>query len=144
MQYFPRRILARRESGFVSILQPILASRAWLKLWISLKPRPPMLLGCVSLSQEIQQIFLELTFIRSNYSQRKKLNYSLSVKKIRCSDNSDHTMGNQEESRMVRISDEVAKLSNKVNLFFFNSHLINCRICTLHIEIKLFMLRPLT
>lgn len=58
LQYFPYRMRARRQSGLVSILQAIFPKRAWLKSWTSRRPRPPKLLGLVSLSHASQQIFL--------------------------------------------------------------------------------------
>ena len=42
----------------MSILQAIFPKRAWLKSWTSRRPRPPKILGLVSLSHASQQIFL--------------------------------------------------------------------------------------
>lgn len=60
-QYLLNNILARRLLGLVKILQATFARSAWLKAWTSRKPSLPRLFGCVSESQDFQQIFLSLS-----------------------------------------------------------------------------------
>lgn len=58
-QYFLTSILASKLSGPVRIRHANLARRAWLKICMSLSPKPPPALGFVSFSQETY-IFLLL------------------------------------------------------------------------------------
>lgn len=58
LQYLALRILERRHSGLVRILQACFASKATLKACISRTPRPPTPLGVVILSHATQHIFL--------------------------------------------------------------------------------------
>jgi hypothetical protein len=69
-QYFPRRVLARRHCGFVSILQLCFANKASLKHCKSLKPSPPSPLDFVKFSQEIQHIFF-LSILESHQNRVK-------------------------------------------------------------------------
>ena len=61
-KYLPRMILEKRQSRAVIRRHAIFANKALLKAWMSRKPSPPRLLGCVSFSQESQQIFLSSAF----------------------------------------------------------------------------------
>lgn len=58
LQYFPRSTRARRHDGFFKILQLSFASRASLKMVMSLKPKPSSFFGLAIFFQEIQDIFL--------------------------------------------------------------------------------------
>lgn len=69
-QYFPFSTLASWLLGAVMIRHASFASRAWLKICISLGPKPPKALCFVRLSQDTQHI----PFLSSVESHQKRVN----------------------------------------------------------------------
>jgi len=55
--YLPRKVFVKRQSGFVRIRQLNLARTASLKLWKSLKPKPPANFAFIRVFQKTQHIF---------------------------------------------------------------------------------------
>lgn len=68
-QYLPVSTLANKQFGAVNILHAIFASNAWLKIWISLSPSPPVPFGFVNLSQANQHI----PFLSGALSHQKRV-----------------------------------------------------------------------
>lgn len=68
-QYFPNKVRASRDEGFLRILQESLARRVSLNCAITLNPSPPTFLGLVRVCQEFQQIF----FVSGDESHQKRV-----------------------------------------------------------------------